>query len=480
MQLFSQYLRDLLQAKGLTVSALSRLSGIERTALSKTLAGQRVLPYVALDDLIYHLCLTPGEERRLRSYYDAQFEKEGLRQSREIVDRLFSNLARLDFTTPAFEESRLLLDLDGYAGTRSIFSGVSNVHPLLRMILSQELTRPDARVELTVPPTDIFLSDELLRRYLDGRMGAQVRQIIAFDASGAAEDINLHNLECFCRILPICLLSKRNYHPYYYYDSIAARYTDPFPYFLVTHSCAVCLSEDGSQAMLLRGTDQVEQYHRHFQSLLKRCRPLTQYTADPVEILESYDASTDEDGFYMVMDQPCFGRFYDDAVIRRYLRTDLPFYDRLYEAARQRFGRLRTTERFYTLFSQNGLARFAETGTLDDFPEALVMPFPSEVRRGLMAAMAEHIRTGDVTGRLLEPGIFPDYLSMTTSETSGVGFFTTERFALQDGFYFYDAVLWAAESGIVSGTGPAAFSPDAGCTRAQTVTLLYRALTGAP
>lgn len=91
-----------------------------------------------------------------------------------------------------------------------------------------------------------------------------------------------------------------------------------------------------------------------------------------------------------------------------------------------------------------------------------------------MAAMAEHIRTGDVTGRLLEPGIFPDYLSMTTSETSGVGFFTTERFALQDGFYFYDAVLWAAESGIVSGTGPAAFSPDAACTRAQTVTLLWR------
>ena len=52
MQLFSQYLRDLLQAKGLTVSALSRLSGVERTALSKTLTGQRVLPYAALDDLI--------------------------------------------------------------------------------------------------------------------------------------------------------------------------------------------------------------------------------------------------------------------------------------------------------------------------------------------------------------------------------------------------------------------------------------------
>ena len=280
MQLFSEYLRDLLQTKGLTVSALSRLSGVERTVLSKTLTGQRVLPYAALDDLIYHLRLTPGEEQRLRAYYDTQFEKEGLRQSREIVGKLFSDLARLDFTAPAFEDSRLLLDLDGYAGTRSIFSGAPNVHSLLRLVLSQELTRPDARVELTVPPTDTFLGDELLRRYLDGRMGAQVRQIIAFDASGAAEDINLHNLECFCRVLPICLLSKRHYHPYYYYDdSIAARYTDPFPYFLVTHGCTVCLSEDGAQAMLLRGTDQVEQYRRHFQTLLERCHPLIQYTS---------------------------------------------------------------------------------------------------------------------------------------------------------------------------------------------------------
>ena len=37
--LFSEYLRDLLQAKKMTVSALSRLSGVERTALSKALTG---------------------------------------------------------------------------------------------------------------------------------------------------------------------------------------------------------------------------------------------------------------------------------------------------------------------------------------------------------------------------------------------------------------------------------------------------------
>ena len=100
MLLFSEYLRELLQAKNLTVSALSRLSGVERTALSKTLTGQRILPYDALDRLIHHLRLTPGEERRLRTYYDAQFEKEGTRRSREMVGKLFSDLAIWIFPRP--------------------------------------------------------------------------------------------------------------------------------------------------------------------------------------------------------------------------------------------------------------------------------------------------------------------------------------------------------------------------------------------
>ncbi len=43
------------------------------------------------------------------------------------------------------------------------------------------------------------------------------------------------------------------------------------------------------------------------------------------------------------------------------------------------------------------------------------------------------------------------------------------------GAYYYDAVLWAVEKGITSGTSATTFSPDASCTRGQTVTFLYRA-----
>ncbi len=45
--------------------------------------------------------------------------------------------------------------------------------------------------------------------------------------------------------------------------------------------------------------------------------------------------------------------------------------------------------------------------------------------------------------------------------------------------YFYDAVLWAVENGITTGTSRTRFSPYTTCTRAQAVTFLWRA-SGSP
>ena len=41
--------------------------------------------------------------------------------------------------------------------------------------------------------------------------------------------------------------------------------------------------------------------------------------------------------------------------------------------------------------------------------------------------------------------------------------------------FYYDAVLWAVENGITTGTGATTFSPNSPCTRGQVVTFLHRA-----
>ena len=433
MLLFSEYLRELMQTKEMNISVLSRLIGIERTLLSKTLTGQRVLPYHALDDLIYHLRLTPGEEKQLRSYYDTQFEKEGIRCSREMIGKMFSDMACLDLSAPAFEETRLLMNLEQYAGSKLIFSGEMNVQFLLRIVISEEIERTDSCLELTVPLIDTFWSTELLQRFLNQKISMEIHHIVCFDASGAAEDINLHNLECFCHILPISLLSRQQYHPYYYYaNSIISRYANPFPYFIVAHNCVVLLSEDGTCAMLLRDPEQIAYYQNYFRQLKTQCHSLLKYTNDPMEIINSYQNCTEPDGFYMVMDQPCFGRFYTEEFVQSHVRREIPGYELILQATQERFSLLRSVDNFYSIFSLPGLKRFMENGTLDDYPVELVTPFSMEERCDLMLHMAAAIKDGELYGRIFRESCFPNYLALCTTQEHGIGLFTTRQFPMAD------------------------------------------------
>lgn len=66
------------------------------------------------------------------------------------------------------------------------------------------------------------------------------------------------------------------------------------------------------------------------------------------------------------------------------------------------------------------------------------------------------------------------YFPAIIGDSSKFNFHDVTRFD-----YFYDAVKWAVDHDITSGTGRFTFSPNAVCTRAQTVTFLWRA-AGSP
>ena len=65
------------------------------------------------------------------------------------------------------------------------------------------------------------------------------------------------------------------------------------------------------------------------------------------------------------------------------------------------------------------------------------------------------------------------YRAMGTAPTTVNGFTDVAV-----GDFYAEAVAWAVENGVTSGTSASAFSPNAGCTRAQIVTFLYRAYQG--
>ncbi len=60
-------------------------------------------------------------------------------------------------------------------------------------------------------------------------------------------------------------------------------------------------------------------------------------------------------------------------------------------------------------------------------------------------------------------------------QTYRSGILTPSFYDVPAGAYYADAVAWAVEQGITSGTDANHFSPDLACTRAQMVTFLWRA-----
>jgi len=102
-------------------------------------------------------------------------------------------------------------------------------------------------------------------------------------------------------------------------------------------------------------------------------------------------------------------------------------------------------------------------------------PKDSGAQKAAPAPKAEPVRPAPNAGTRANVNPAPQPAAMKDPEPV-----KTVRFSdVDSGAYYYDAVQWAVRKGIASGTSDTTFSPDQDCTRAQTITLLWRA-AGSP
>ncbi|MCC8078540.1 MAG: S-layer homology domain-containing protein, partial [Oscillospiraceae bacterium] len=95
--------------------------------------------------------------------------------------------------------------------------------------------------------------------------------------------------------------------------------------------------------------------------------------------------------------------------------------------------------------------------------------------------------TTDTTDTDTDTTTTDDTFNTTPIEVAAEAVMTTEEAAaaveamtdVEADAYYADAIAWAFEYGVTTGTSDTTFSPDLGCTRAQIVTYLYR-LAGSP
>lgn len=435
MSRFGAYLRKLLSERGVSISELARISGVERTSLQKSISGNRMLSRDAVEKVIWSLQLTPEEAGMLKYWYDVYFVGEDKYKSREIISGMLTNLASIanDYPSSLHEDQDFFSghDIDFLARKESLISGKDNVKFLIESLLWRELNQDDPHVELTVPKELRFFNELLMYLYRKKKAKIKITQIISIHRNEEKESLNLHSIETFVNLLPVCLVSDCQYHPYYYYDClIASLYTDPFPYFIVISDCVLCIAANGEKALLLNNVEYAKFYRKHFYVLLERCYAMVNYSENLASSVYEYSKVYDPEKMYVCIHQPCFAWECDMEMVRAKVRKNDPGWQETLEVFEDWMSGLKKVAMYHFAFNAEGLISFMEEGKVDAFPDfekSIALEERIEILKKLILSVEEETK---ISARMFNEKIFtyPCFLTILTSEQKGVGIFTNSRF----------------------------------------------------
>lgn len=380
MSLFGEYLNQMIRSREVSISRLARDAGVERTAIHKALNGDRILPYPAVEALSHFLKLSPGEAKKLRQYYDLLFESENAGRAREIVHQMILRLSGQSFAMT--EEGLDQLSGQPPCSPRDggMYKGYGQIVRLIRFLMAEEMKCDTPKVELALPPDAQVWTGciDWLCVVCSGRGKAgcmEFSHIVCLAASGRTEKDDLHNLEALSSLLPGCILPGLRYHIHYYYsDRGQSQYTDPLPYFLVTHAGAVCFSPNCQAALFLRSEEQTAYFRACFSRLKKSCHRIPEYLESPEEIAKAYDEIAGEEGGCAILPQPW--------ALNRLMKN------------------------WAILFPRSGILDFLETGRLVDPFTGETNALPRDKSPKALRRFLDILLGGSIKGRIIDEGTF--------------------------------------------------------------------------
>ncbi|MCD8382706.1 MAG: hypothetical protein LUC30_07315 [Clostridiales bacterium] len=430
MSKFSEYLKTLIDASGEPISSIARSIGAERTSIHKALKDERVLSSKTVHALAAHLQLSLEERQEFFRLYDMLLQGEDHWRNRTAVCEMLNHLSAIQFLPEVTETEMIGASARALplAYDYKLIEGEYSVQSALYSVLSWELEQaPDAHFQMFLPFGMDFAS--IFMHFW--RSGAQFTADQLFCFPSGANTNCTQSIKILQQIIPLCLLARGFYHPYYFYEHPGARFLNPLNYYIITPHYLILLSQDQSTALIQRSEQLVGYFSNHFNSLLDHCDPFISFATTLPEILKVNTTMLDRNGSLCVMSQPCFGRYSTPEKIAKYLRGTEVLPEGMYPTIVSYFTQVQAIEKdFCSIFSEKGLQRFIETGQITEIPPTFVAPIDPPDRLLFLSQLREDIAADRVIGRIARQSALriPDYLTLYIDTNGNAWMDTTADF----------------------------------------------------
>lgn len=387
MSVFSNHLQELFQQTGLSVYAMSKACGVERTFLHKILNGTRMPASEGVVERIANaLRLDPAQAQVLYRQYQVCRDGEEAVERRGAVERLLTGLS-LPNRESRFEVRRQV-DVQALPPTAT---DRGTVLRLLKLLLEVEAARPEGRIHLFCASEDEFLW-QLLGMYLDNRPDLPVRQLVCLRSGGTHQAL-LHNLELLRQTLPLAL-SGADYQAAVCYGERPPALM--LPNLLLTSRYALQFSQDFSYGLLCDDPERVGLFHTLMERQLAGCHPLIRPMGHPLQLLEHYTRINEAfEGsqlrLFALSPDPCLVPFLTPRLLDEHLSGELqdPAAKDLILAYIAQARRMLEHCQVTHYFTPRGLSRFVETGRLTELPQGFYTPLSPAACRGMLADQLE-------------------------------------------------------------------------------------------
>lgn len=369
---FGEYLEKCIREKNISISSLTKVTGINRGGLYSVFKGERSLKEDKLFALFENVGFSVKEEQTLTElYFSDVFGQSDFNKIKQMI-HLINNLE-----LPSKEHKECINTFS----KKFSLTGKEEILSALKYIL-EEIGNSKVITNYSYEDKRI---DNLFYGFVKNGNSEQLMHVLSFSEKSSG----LHNINTVFSSLKYMYL---NCFPVYKYENKSEQI---YPYFAVTDKYALLFNDnDGifidEPIVINRVLGQVE-------TMVSQCTGLGMATDDIMFIKDMYakGLSNTEDHFNDLISYcgyPCVAPFADYDLMYSITREELPEKELLVHIAYDHYQSLYKNADFTFFYSLNGLKRFAETGNVCEIPETYVTNLSKKYRLQVLNQIIESVK----------------------------------------------------------------------------------------
>lgn len=386
MSEFSEYLDNYMDDHSISSIELSKVTGIDRTAIHRYRRGKRIPADEATVKLIADsLRMTVQERNVFMDRYDYEIMGSLTVKGYKYVKDMLGVFAELEKKDTATSYS---WNCDINNNPEQLVVELNSENEILSYmnVLFNNAKDNDCEIHIIMQPVYDALISMMGHLFGDGEV--RVTHIICLEQSYSRSYVNL---ESFRRILPMCF-TNRLYNVLYYYDSLEGHINDMsfLPNIVIAGKCAIVFDYDMKHGMMIRDEAYIEVLMHEYERIRSKSVSFVGMEYDQIDVMNSYNIINPSKGFISLFNQPCMAIGISSDIYERFL---YPFpekkefiklmTDRLgdWEGNEYKPGKNGLISGGCAYSFADGFRYFMKTGRVNEFPEGYYSALDMEARK---------------------------------------------------------------------------------------------------